>query len=237
MPPRQIPHDSWAKVYDAAYERSFGSFYSALTLKTLNAVRRYVSPPASIIDFGAGTGRLSLPLSDLGYEVTAVDASSKMLDQLAVKDHQGLIRRVVSPMQDYSDTRRYELALCVFTVIAYVLEEDSLRLSFKRVFGALQPGGIFILDVPTEEVFSGFAYSNDGLLRNVELEAISDGIYRYSEHLEINQASYNDEFKIRCWKLETVMGILFETGFALIEDLSEDFAAAGARYFILMKPE
>jgi SAM-dependent methyltransferase len=42
-------------------------------------------PPARVLDAGAGTGFLSLLLAELGYQVTAMDLSSGMLDMLRAK--------------------------------------------------------------------------------------------------------------------------------------------------------
>jgi 2-polyprenyl-3-methyl-5-hydroxy-6-metoxy-1,4-benzoquinol methylase len=42
-------------------------------------------PPAPVLDAGAGTGFLSLLLAELGYQVTALDLSSRMLDRLRGK--------------------------------------------------------------------------------------------------------------------------------------------------------
>ncbi len=48
-------------------------------------------PPARILDAGAGTGFLSLLLAAQGYQVTAMDLSSGMLEKLRVKaERQGL---------------------------------------------------------------------------------------------------------------------------------------------------
>ena len=81
-----VAHNSWAKVYDRAYKESFGTFYKELTECTLEVIKEEFSECLKVIDFGAGTGRLSLPLSQLGYKVTAVDASEEMLKELQKKD-------------------------------------------------------------------------------------------------------------------------------------------------------
>lgn len=57
------PHSSWADVYDLAYQRSFGEFYNHLTDATVEMIVGRIRPPARIVDFGAGTGRLSIPLA------------------------------------------------------------------------------------------------------------------------------------------------------------------------------
>ena len=80
------PHDSWAEVYDEAYEQSFGTLYTMLTDMTLDIIANNTKLGTKILDIGAGTGRLSIPLLQHGYSVCAVDASSKMLNVLKSKD-------------------------------------------------------------------------------------------------------------------------------------------------------
>ena len=89
------PHDSWASVYDEAYQKSFGGIYSSLTDLTLDFVQTNTRSGASILDVGAGTGRLSIPLSEFGFTVVAVDASSQMLRVLTQKDLNVASRKVI----------------------------------------------------------------------------------------------------------------------------------------------
>jgi hypothetical protein len=51
--------------------------------KTQAAMLASVIPDgAKVLDFGCGDGRVAVPLAGLGYEVTAVDSSQRMLDRL-----------------------------------------------------------------------------------------------------------------------------------------------------------
>ena len=56
-----LPHSSWANVYDLAYEHSFGEFYGSFSEATVETIVGRIQPPARIVDFGAGTGRLPIP--------------------------------------------------------------------------------------------------------------------------------------------------------------------------------
>ena len=93
------PHDNWASVYDEAYQKSFGGIYSSLTDLTLDFVQTNTKSGASILDVGAGTGRLSIPLSEFGFTVVAVDASSEMLKVLGQKDLKNRIQTIHSKVQ------------------------------------------------------------------------------------------------------------------------------------------
>ena len=54
-------------------EESFGVDLHELTSRSLSTIREALSPPACVVDYGAGTGRLAIPLARVGFDVTAVD--------------------------------------------------------------------------------------------------------------------------------------------------------------------
>ena len=51
-------HDNWAEYYDYVYERTYGPAYTQFNNLTINAIKGILGPKRSILDFGAGTGRL-----------------------------------------------------------------------------------------------------------------------------------------------------------------------------------
>ena len=101
-------HDSWAKVYDSAYKESFGRFYKEFTELTLKVIQEETAQGLKVIDFGAGTGRLSYPLSELGFDVTAVDSSLEMLKELKSKDIKKRINTHNEFIQDFITNERYD---------------------------------------------------------------------------------------------------------------------------------
>ena len=126
MPITQQPHSSWAEVYDLACETTFSTHYEQLTKNTLRVIGDRITPPAKIVDFGAGTGRLSIPLAERGFEVTAVEPCSAMLKQLERKSQQCTLHTVNLKMEDFAGGGNFDMALCVFTVLLYLLDDDSL---------------------------------------------------------------------------------------------------------------
>ena len=68
------PHDSWAIFYDFVYQKTFGNFYNSLTDETLKVINNII-PYGTIIDFGAGTGRMTIPLKNQDCEMIAVKKS------------------------------------------------------------------------------------------------------------------------------------------------------------------
>ena len=242
MPMINQPHSSWAEVYDIAYQRSFGDFYTRLIDATVDLIAKTVMSHANIVDFGAGTGRLSIPLSLKGYAVTAVEPCEEMLIQLKSKDVSDLVKVACSKMEDFSGERNFDAALCVFTVILYLLDEDALRRSFEAANASLKPGGILILDIPSEATFTGYSRRDATFERVVTVTHKNENIYTYREELVVKRDGgestlYKDEFQIRHWPSEQVFRILEDTGFSLSEDLSAYFPGTGSNYYILKKAE
>ena len=236
-----MPHASWAAYYDAAYELTFGEFYHELTQATIAKVRQTISTPAGIVDFGAGTGRLSIPLASEGYDILAVEPCREMVDQLEAKARRrGLkIRTVCQRMQDFRSDSQFDMALCVFTVLLYLLDNHALVKAIQAAGSALRTGGLLLIDVPDAQVFRSYEISNDQISRRVRVEKKDGDIYQYEETTEIRLGGkhlrYDDRFLIRYWEPSQILGALTSSGFLCRQDLSQEFAGAGARYLLMEK--
>ncbi len=165
--PDDQPHDPWADNYDCVYKLTFGECYQQFTDRTLRVIQeRAGPPPARIIEFGAGTGRLAIPLAQLGYQVTAVEASASMCRVLRAKAQAGVEGAVAKPCAacqsrsvPEAQQRRVKLEIlnqticerllvdgldfgtCVFTVLNYLVDEARLRQFAAVAVGAIRPGG------------------------------------------------------------------------------------------------
>ncbi len=66
--PYSWPPELWRRRHEETH----------VATKTLEVVEMFVSPPASVLDVGAGTGRASLPLAERGYRVVGVERNQGM---------------------------------------------------------------------------------------------------------------------------------------------------------------
>lgn len=237
--PHGLPHDNWAHVYDLAFEEEFGALYQALTDTTLAALEKLVPAGASIVDFGAGTGRLAIPLANMGYGVTAVEPSGPMLEVLRSRDTTNRVTCVQSALQDYRADTRFDLALCVFTVVSYLLDARALRDALRSASAALKPGGKMLIDIPSGQLFQGRSSVTPRMQRRVLVQPSGENTYVYQEHLTLEHdgstQSFFDEFTIRHWTTDEVLKAARECGLELLEDWSQTFRITGASYYVLGK--
>lgn len=234
-------HASWAEQYETVMARTFGALYDQLTTTALDEVRERLPHGGTVLDVGAGCGRLAIPLAEDGNHVTAVESSRAMLDELlrrAGENHPRL-EPVHARAADYRASRRHDLALCVFTVVAYVLTDDDLLASFGSISDALVPGGLFLLDVPEEEVFAGFDHESGDLIRTVAIDPVGDGLYRFDEHTTVRTPAgpltYREEMTLRQWSVASVLDALTTCGFEVAADVHARFSGLGSHYLLMRR--
>ena len=233
------PHDSWAEVYDEAYKQSFGPLYTMLTKTSLKIIQEKTKLGTEILDVGAGTGRLSIPLLLQGHSVCAVDASAKMLDVLKSKDAKQAIRTVHCPIQDLDLNQTFDTVLCVFSVFCYLTNLQDLKGAIQSISRHTSTTGYALIDVPSSSSFSGLCYDSETLSRQVDVTSLDPetGLFEYSEKIRIIDTDqdffYEDSFPIRYWSPEVILAEFDAAGMRVQEDVSERFSGSGAHYFLL----
>lgn len=81
--PREQDISNWEEFF--AHHR-FNLYSDAFRQRRfIQSIIRFVPDGGSILEAGFGAGRTSLLLADLGYQVTAIDIDSKLVDELATK--------------------------------------------------------------------------------------------------------------------------------------------------------
>lgn len=142
-------HYSDAALYDYEYRRRRAdvTFYRELA-------RRRLRPDDAILELGAGTGRVSIPLARDGFRVTAVDQSPQMLAKLRGRIAAlplAAARRVTAVEGDLrtfrAGARKYPLAIAAFNVLEHLYTRGEVDACLRRVAASLTPDGIFAFDV------------------------------------------------------------------------------------------
>ena len=143
-------------------------------------------------------------------------------------------------MEDFASDEKFDVALCVFTVLLYLLDDAALTNAAAAVHRSLKLGGRLLVDIPSRALFQGYSRSDHLIDRSVSVTQRSSETYTYQENLAVNGpnskvSKYQDTFSIKYWPQDAVISVFEGAGFVLDADVSNHFAGAGASYHLMKK--
>ncbi len=132
-PARARSFDAWAGEYDR-----YRPGYPAELFETIQAQLALPSPPR-VVDLGAGTGRASLAMAELGWRVTAVEPGKPMLDQLrASAANEGLLVSTVQATAEATSLDPASADLATAAQSFHWFDQDAALTEMARI---VKPGG------------------------------------------------------------------------------------------------
>ncbi len=117
----------------------------------------YGLAPQSALDLACGTGSMALLMARRGWSVLGCDQSEQMLTQAYEKamDLDNPPYFIRQRMQRLRLPQPVDLVVCCLDGINYVTRPQDVQQTFRRVFEALSPGGVFIFDINSPEKLRG----------------------------------------------------------------------------------
>jgi SAM-dependent methyltransferase len=105
-----------------------------------------------ILELGAGTGRITMPLAQDGHHVIALDRAPKMLERLrAQSEGEAWAERIDPRAGEMTDIpvadASVALAISPFNALMHLYTWEELLRCFREVARVLQPQGVFAFDV------------------------------------------------------------------------------------------
>ena len=154
---------------------------------------RITSDPIRLIECACGTGSLAIRLALSGLKITAFDKSEEMISRAKLKGAE-LIEPPefrVGEFSSFSATERYNVCLCIYDSVNYLMDSAELQMYFARVYHLLTSDGIFIFDICTE-------YNSLSHFNNISDHTQGDGyhylrVMKYDNRKKIQE----NEFTIR----------------------------------------
>ncbi|WXG42215.1 MAG: class I SAM-dependent methyltransferase [Candidatus Freyarchaeum deiterrae] len=239
------PYEKFAEVFDSFVPGEFHKDYYRFIIKVLKKLR---FKPKSILDLACGTGRLTKLFLDAGYEVEGLDSSQSMLNIArgrGLKVHHG-------NMISFELGKKYDLVICVFDSLNYVLKQSDLQKCFKSVSRHLNRDGLFIFDMnsdykinevlptykndyhrigDTELIWLNSHHRNTWIGELILFERKEDGLYQrfYEKHVE------------RGYTLAAIEKLLKKVQFGILVKFSDfkfnEIVKDSKRWFFVSKKE
>lgn len=136
-----------SKTFDDSEKTLEGRLHSELEWSRIIKGLLPEDKSARILDAGGGTGRISLPLAKLGYQVTLCDLSPGMLAVARKKvQEEGIVDRVdirevdIASMPFFNES--FDLVVCLHGAFC---NADSLKAA-KELTRVLKRGGVIMVD-------------------------------------------------------------------------------------------
>lgn len=208
-----VDYAAWADFYEHFFRE-----HTNLEIKT-------------VLDLACGTGTLTRLLAQRGYEMIGVDRSPEMLMEAQEKcmDVEGVRPMFLHQSMDELDLYgTIDACVSCLDSVNYVTDPDALQEAFRRVQCFLMPGGLFIFDVRTPELFQ----SLDGQMFLDEAEdvyCVWRAEYREEEKIctygfDLFEKQRNGLWRRECeehneyaYTKEELTQYLYEAGFQTVE--------------------
>lgn len=185
-----------------------------------------------VLDLGCGTGNITIPLAEAGYQMIGIDLSENMLMLAREKS----ISKDLDILYLHQDMTEFELYGTVDVVVAacdslnYISGEESLLKVFSLVENYLNLGGVFIFDMNTryrfeeqyrDTTFSVVEEEYAYIWNNTFFEETGMNLYEITFFIRDDEADHYsrfDEFHEEfTYSMETIEALLKKAGLDLVE--------------------
>lgn len=233
-------YSALARVYDVLNSevdyRGWAAFLD-------RAIRQYQSTEtALVLDLACGTGAVTLPLAELGYDMTGIDLSADMLAvarERAAEAGRGDILWLCQDMRSFELYGTVDATVCCLDSLNYLLTTEDLRKTLRLVHNYLIPDGVFIFDLNTpykfEEVYGDRSYvlEAEGVycgwqnFYNPKSRICDFCLDIFTEEEDGSYTRTSESQRERAYSPRTVEKLLRECGFELLARVGDfDFTPA-----------
>ncbi|MFJ5288988.1 class I SAM-dependent methyltransferase [Streptomyces sp. NPDC088348] len=187
-----------------------------------DVVAAAVPAGASILELGSGAGRVTRPLAQRGFRVTAVDESPGMLEQI---EGTGGVRTVCSPIEELDTGERYDVVM----LASYLVHAGDPRVRhglLRTCRRHVKDDGCVLIqregldwhtDVPRER-----RNSAGGIVRIRSATPVGDGVDAMLCEYEYPDATWTQTFLSRPLSHEEFERHLGDAGLVVDSFLTED---------------
>ena len=145
--------------------------------------QKAVDSGGPVLELGAGTGRITLPIAEAGIRVAALDLDAGMLDTLRQKvvclpvDTAARVSVHHGDMRSFTLGESFKLIIIPFRAFLHNITRDDQLAALRRASAHLEPGGELALNVfhPSLEFMAANAGAYAGVWRWRETQKLDGG--------------------------------------------------------------
>jgi SAM-dependent methyltransferase len=158
------------------------------------AVHGVAERDGTVLEYGCGNGRITLPLARSGVTVYGVDLSAPMLADLRLRlkeEDEGAQARVRTKRGDMRAVKlreRFDLVIVPFNALLHLYSREDVERFLARVREHLAPGGTFVCDMSMPSL-EDLARDPATPFRAPRFRHPTTGdLVRYAEHYDYDRA-------------------------------------------------
>ena len=141
MPENRFVGDA-ARTYDVKHADRATPEIIGQTVRTLAGL----ADGGPALEFAIGTGRVALPLTGAGIEVSGIELSADMLAEMRAKPGGDQLAAVEGDMATATIDGDFSLVYLVYNTITNLITQDEQVACFENAARHLRPGGRFVIE-------------------------------------------------------------------------------------------
>ena len=142
-----MPQNIFTGSIADGYDRDSLEMFDRVVVDTTVGFLVDAARGGTALEFGVGTGRIALPLSQRGVRVYGIDISPDMVAQLRTKSDAEAIELSIGDFAATRVARTFSLVYLVYNTIGNLTTQEEQIACFRNAAAHLAPGGRFVIEL------------------------------------------------------------------------------------------
>ena len=135
-------NEAISRFYDTVYERIGDNARDKMYFEEIAEVK------GSVLEAGAGTGKIFVPALKNGADIYGIDQSDLMLEKLKCKINESEYHRIsIQDIRYFKFDKKFSLIISPFRVFQHLITTDDQLKALGSIYEHLEHGGKYIFDL------------------------------------------------------------------------------------------